>query len=365
MKTVVFLAGARPNYMKIFPVWKAAAAARLPIRQVLVHTGQHYDELMSDVFFSDFEMEKPTHFLGVGSGPHGLQTAKVLIALEELFTQDRPDLLVVVGDVNSTMAGALAAVKLGVPVAHIESGLRSFDRSMPEEINRLVTDAVSDLLLTSCRDADKQLLREGIPAEKIRFVGNVMIDSLVTLLPRAAASAKARDLGVQDRPFVLVTLHRPSNVDTPARLELLMANLAELSQQLPVVFPVHPRTRKMLDKTGIGAGAPGLVLTEPLSYLDFIALETRAALVLTDSGGIQEETSYLGIPCLTVRPNTERPITITEGTNRLLDTEKENLCAAAQAAIHQGRRSGPCPIEGWDGHAAARIVSALREQLGV
>jgi UDP-N-acetylglucosamine 2-epimerase (non-hydrolysing) len=365
MKTVVFLAGARPNYMKVFPVWKAAAAAHLPIRQVLVHTGQHYDELMSDVFFSNFEMEKPTHFLGVGSGPHGVQTAKVLIALEELFTRDRPDLLVVVGDVNSTMAGALAAVKLGVPVAHIESGLRSFDRTMPEEINRLVTDAVSDLLLTSCRDADKQLLREGIPASKIRFVGNVMIDSLVMLLPRAAASTKPRELEMQDRPFVLVTLHRPSNVDTPARLKLLMDNLVKLSQQLPVVFPVHPRTRKMLDQAGIGTGTRGLVLTEPLGYLDFIALETRAALVVTDSGGIQEETSYLGIPCLTVRPNTERPVTITEGTNRLLDPEKENLCAAAQAAIARDRRLGACPIEGWDGHAAARVVSALRDKLGV
>jgi UDP-N-acetylglucosamine 2-epimerase (non-hydrolysing) len=365
MKTVVFLAGARPNYMKVIPVWKAAAAARLPIRQVLVHTGQHYDELMSDVFFSDFEMEKPTHFLGVGSGPHGVQTAKVLIALEELFTRDRPDLLVVVGDVNSTMAGALAAVKLGVPVAHIESGLRSFDRTMPEEINRLVTDAVSDLLLTSCRSADEQLLREGIPASNIRFVGNVMIDSLVMLLPRVAASTKPRELGVQERPFVLVTLHRPSNVDAPARLKLLRDNLVELSQQLPVVFPVHPRTRKMLDQAGIGAGARGLVLTEPLSYLDFIALETRTALVVTDSGGIQEETSYLGIPCLTVRPNTERPITITEGTNRLLDPEKESLSAAARAALQRGRRLGACPIEGWDGQAAARIILALQEKLRV
>ncbi len=359
----ICVAGARPNLIKIKPVIDVLES--LGAKMTFVHTGQHYDELMSDVFFSDFEMEKPTHFLGVGSGPHGVQTAKVLIALEELFTRDRPDLLVVVGDVNSTMAGALAAVKLGVPVAHIESGLRSFDRTMPEEINRLLTDAVSDLLLTSCRSADEQLLREGIPASKIRFVGNVMIDSLVMLLPRVAASTKPRELGVQERPFVLVTLHRPSNVDAPARLKLLRDNLVELSQQLPVVFPVHPRTRKMLDQAGIGTGARGLVLTEPLSYLDFIALETRAALVVTDSGGIQEETSYLGIPCLTVRPNTERPITITEGTNRLLDPEKESLSAAAQAALQRGRRLGACPIEGWDGHAAARIILALQEKLGV
>jgi UDP-N-acetylglucosamine 2-epimerase (non-hydrolysing) len=365
MKRIAFLAGARPNYMKVFPVWKALAAAKLPIRQVLIHTGQHYDDLMSGVFFRDFEMEKPDYFLGVGSGPHGLQTAKVMIALEELFTKERPDLLVVAGDVNSTMAGALVAVKMGVPLAHIESGLRSFDRTMPEEINRLVTDSIADLLLTSCRDADQQLLRENIPASKIRFVGNVMIDSLVQLLPRAAAAAKPSELGVNGHPFILVTLHRPSNVDSPERLRLLMDSLKELARQLPVVFPVHPRTRKMLEQSGAASPASGLALTEPLSYLDFMALETRAALVITDSGGVQEETSYLGVPCLTVRPNTERPVTVTEGTNRLLDPEKESLCRAAQAAIESGPRKGPCRIEGWDGKAAQRIAQVLRETVGV
>ena len=365
MKQIAFLAGARPNYMKVFPVWKATAALRLPANQVLIHTGQHYDDAMSDVFFRDFEMEPPTHFLGVGSGPHGLQTAKVMMALEELFTQSRPDLLVVVGDVNSTMAGTLVAVKMGIRVAHIESGLRSFDRTMPEEINRLVTDAISDLLLTSCREADVQLLREGIPAAKIRFVGNVMIDSLVMLLARAQASNKPHELGLGARPFTLVTLHRPSNVDDPARLRLLMENLTALARQQTVVFPVHPRTRKMLEQAGLAGAVPGLVLTDPLSYLDFLALETRAALAITDSGGVQEETSYLGIPCLTVRPNTERPITVTEGTNRLLDPAKESLHAAAEAALQRGRRSGPCPIEGWDGQAAQRTAQALREQLGV
>jgi UDP-N-acetylglucosamine 2-epimerase (non-hydrolysing) len=365
MKKIAFLAGARPNYMKIFPVWKTVAAAKLPLQQILIHTGQHYDELMSGVFFRDFDMEKPTHFLGVGSGSHGLQTAKVMIALEELFAKDRPDLLVVAGDVNSTMAGALVAVKMGVPVAHIESGLRSFDRTMPEEINRLVTDAVSDLLLTSCRDADAQLQREGIPTSKICFVGNVMIDSLVMLLPRVKASRTPRNLGIEGRPFVLVTLHRPSNVDEPARLKLLMENLAELGRQFQVVFPMHPRTRKMLKQYGITAAAPGLLLTEPLSYLDFMALESQAALVITDSGGIQEETSYLGIPCLTVRPNTERPVTLTEGTNRLLDPEKESLSAAAQTALMTGRRKTPCVIEGWDGKAAQRITLALSKAVGV
>ena len=321
MTKLAFLAGARPNYMKIFPVWKAMAALELPLRQTLIHTGQHYDELMSGVFFREFEMDSPEHFLGVGSGPHGLQTAKVMIALEELFQKERPDGLIVAGDVNSTMAGALVAVKMGVPVAHIESGLRSFDRTMPEEINRLVTDALSDLLLTSCREADEQLRREGVPAAKIRFVGNVMIDSLVALLPRAQTSPKPRELGVQGQAFVLVTLHRPSNVDDPVRLALLMRELAELGRQVPVLFPVHPRTHKMLKAAGFSAATPGLRLTEPLSYLDFMALEAQAALVITNSGGVQEETSYLGVPCLTVRPNTERPVTITEGTNRLIDPE--------------------------------------------
>jgi UDP-N-acetylglucosamine 2-epimerase (non-hydrolysing) len=300
MRSIAFLAGARPNYMKVFPVWKNMAASGLPVRQVLIHTGQHYDEAMSDVFFRDFDMEKPTHFLGVGSGPHGLQTAKVMIALEELFARDRPDTLAVVGDVNSTMAGALVAAKMGIPVAHIEAGLRSFDRSMPEEINRIVTDAISDRLLLSCRDAEPHLQREGIAPDKIRFVGNVMIDSLISLLPRARASTRSRELGIDGTPFILVTLHRPSNVDQPERLALLMEGLIELGHRLPVVFPVHPRTRKMLDQSSFKSSA-GLILTEPLGYLDFLSLETRASLVITDSGGVQEETSYLGIPCLTVR----------------------------------------------------------------
>ena len=365
MKTVAFLAGARPNYMKVFPMWKAVAAARLPLRQILIHTGQHYDEAMSDVFFRDFEMEKPTHFLGVGSGPHGLQTAKVMIALEELFAKDRLDLLVVVGDVNSTLAGALVATKMGIPVAHVEAGLRSGDRSMPEEINRLATDAISDLLLTSCRDADQQLLREGVSAEKIQFVGNLMIDSLVLLLPKAVASTKPRELGVGDGPFVLATLHRPSNVDQPARLQLLMQGLTDLAQQMPVVFPVHPRTRKMLDQSGFRADGSRLIFTEPLGYNDFLALESRAALVITDSGGVQEETSYLGIPCLTVRPNTERPVTVTEGTNQLLDPETQSLAAAARAALVKGRRREPCSIDGWDGQAAVRIAGVIRDTLGL
>jgi UDP-N-acetylglucosamine 2-epimerase (non-hydrolysing) len=235
---------------------------------------------------------------------------------------------------------------------------------MPEEINRLVTDSISDLLLTSCRDADTQLLREGIPAAKIRFVGNVMIDSLIMLLPQAQASRKSAELGVDGSPFILVTLHRPSNVDEPKRLKSLMENLASLAQQLPVVFPVHPRTRKMLEQSGLAA-AHGIILTEPLGYLDFMGLESRAALVVTDSGGVQEETSYLGVPCITLRSNTERPVTITEGTNRLLDPQTESLEAAARAALDTGRKNGSCRIEGWDGKAASRIAAAIREKMGV
>jgi UDP-N-acetylglucosamine 2-epimerase (non-hydrolysing) len=365
MKTVAFLAGARPNYMKVFPVWKTMAAARPLVRQTLIHTGQHYDELMSDIFFRDFAMEKPTHFLGVGSGPHGLQTAKVMIALEELFTKDRPDLLVVVGDVNSTLAGALVASKMGIPVAHIEAGLRSFDRTMPEEINRIVTDSISDRLLVSCRDAEPHLQREGIPPARIRFVGNVMIDSLIALLPQAEASTLPQKLGVAGAPFVLTTFHRPSNVDEPGRLRTLMEGLVQLAGKLRVIFPVHPRTRKVLDQSAFRSTAPGLVLTEPLGYMDFLALEARAALVITDSGGVQEETSYLGIPCLTVRDNTERPVTITEGTNRLINPERESLAGAAELALQTGRRREPCPIEGWDGKAAQRITLALREMIGL
>jgi UDP-N-acetylglucosamine 2-epimerase (non-hydrolysing) len=301
----------------------------------------------------------------VGSGPHGLQTAKVMMALEELFSKDRPDALVVVGDVNSTMAGALVAVKMGIPVVHVEAGLRSFDRTMPEEINRIVTDAISDLLLLSCRDAEPNLLREGCAPEKIRFVGNVMIDSLVMLLPRAVASSRPRELGVGDGPFVLTTLHRPSNVDRPERLRLLMDALIQVSKQLPVVFPVHPRTRKMLAQLGLDNPGARLLFTEPLGYNDFLSLESRAALVLTDSGGVQEETSYLGVPCLTLRNTTERPVTVSEGTNRLINPDEEPLLPAAMAAMAKGRRPGPCPIEGWDGRAAERISAALKEFAGL
>lgn len=359
MKTIALLAGARPNYMKVFPVWRELHANHADLRPVLIHTGQHYDEAMSDIFFREFGMPAPDHFLGVGSGTHGAQTGRVMIALEEVLMKDRPSALVVVGDVNSTVAGALVATKLGVPVAHIEAGLRSRDRTMPEEINRLATDAICDLLLTPSRDADENLGGEGVPPEKIRFVGNVMIDSLVQLLPRAAESKILEAQNLKPRAYVAVTLHRPSNVDDPQRLRLIMDQLAEVAAALPVIFPVHPRTLKMLTAENRKSQIANLKLTPPLGYLDFLRLQSEAALVITDSGGVQEETSYLGIPCLTLRPNTERPVTISHGTNRLLDPAREPLREAARNAI-ASRPASPPQIELWDGKAAPRIVQELR-----
>lgn len=359
MKTICFLAGARPNYMKIFPVWKEMSSQHPLVKKVLVHTGQHYDEMMSGIFFREFSMPAPDFFLGVGSGSHGAQTAKVMVGLEELFLVNRPDILVVVGDVNSTLAGALVASKMGICLVHVESGLRSFDRTMPEEINRMVTDVLADLLLTSCREADKQLRKEGIPPEKIHFVGNVMIDSLNALLPLAKKTALKNQGEWAKGKFILVTLHRPSNVDNPVRLDLIFRGLCEIARKMPVVFPVHPRTRKNLAALNVGPFPPGLFLLDPLGYLDFIALEASASLVITDSGGVQEETTYLGIPCLTVRPNTERPVTITQGTNRLVNPEIEPLAPLALSAVLGGPRRSPCPIEGWDGQAGPRIAELL------
>ena len=362
MHNVALLAGARPNYMKIYPLWRVIHdqyANR--IKPIIIHTGQHYDPLMNDIFFRDLGMPKPDHFLGVGSGPHGSQTGRTMIAMEVLLEKNRPDLLVVVGDINSTVAGTLVAVKLGIPVAHVEAGLRSGDRTMPEEINRLVTDAISDVLLTPSRDANDNLLREGISPEKIHFVGNVMIDSLIRLLPEAQKSQILQKTKVNKGYYVAVTLHRPSNVDDPACLIRIMKALEEVATQHPVVLPLHPRTRKRLESVSYDPTQPRLKLVDPLGYLDFLCLESNAALVITDSGGVQEETTYLGIPCLTLRPNTERPITITHGTNRLLDPERDNLAHAAHESILTPPSAQA--IELWDGQAATRIVQILSDIL--
>jgi len=361
-KTIALLAGARPNYMKIYPLWREIRDHRSEhLQPVIIHTGQHYDPLMNDVFFQDLGMSQPDHFLGIGSGTHGVQTGRAMIALEELFIKQRPDMLVVVGDVNSTVAGALVAVKMSIPVAHVEAGLRSGDRTMPEEINRLATDAICDLLLTPSRDADTNLLREGIAPEKIHLVGNVMIDSLVHLLPQAEKSNILETTGVTKGNYVAVTLHRPSNVDDPNNLINIINALEVVASDIPVVFPVHPRTHKMLMASHSNIERLKSTIIAPLGYLDFLKLESSAALVITDSGGVQEETSFLGIPCLTLRPNTERPITITQGTNRLVNPATEPLAALAKETLRLPRRTSP--IEWWDGKAAVRILDVLEKYL--
>ena len=337
-----------------------AAMAKRPeqFTQVLVHTGQHYDYNMSQVFFEELEMPAPDEFLNVGSGSHAAQTAAVMTAFEPVLIRHRPDWVIVVGDVNSTLACALVCSKLGVRVAHVEAGLRSGDRTMPEEINRLLTDQISDLLFTPSRDGDENLLREGIPPARIRLVGNVMIDTLVKMLPKALSQPALEEANISPGAYVLVTLHRPSNVDDPAVLREILQALAEISRKQPVVFPMHPRTRKRIQDSGIKLPNSSLHLIEPLGYLGFLAAMKGAALVLTDSGGVQEETTYLGIPCLTARPNTERPITITCGTNRLVASKCGHILEAVEKSMSGTRRECVKP-ELWDGNASERIADAF------
>lgn len=342
--------------MKIAPIIRAISAKNPDVEQILVHTGQHFDEKMSDVFFRELELPKPDEHLGISGGSHAAQTAKIMMEFEPVLLRHNPDWLVVVGDVNSTVACALVASKLGIPIAHVEAGLRSRDRGMPEEINRLVTDAIADLLLTPSPDGDENLLSEGVPAEKIACVGNVMIDSLVRALPKIEQSDILTRMDLPKGEYVLATLHRPSNVDEPKMLAELIAALNIVSETLPVIFPVHPRTRARLKDNNIEV-AEGIRMVDPLGYFDFMGLMKSAKVVMTDSGGVQEETTYLGVTCLTVRPNTERPITIDEGTNRLVQPGKETLLEAwndIQANPPQPR----CP-KLWDGKAAERIADCL------
>lgn len=352
---ILHVVGARPNYMKVAPII-AAMRRRGGFEQTLVHTGQHYDHRMSQVFFDDLDLPDPDDHLEVGSGTHAEQTARILLAFEPVVIARRPDWVFVVGDVNSTAACALVCVKLGVRVAHVEAGLRSFDRSMPEEINRLLTDQIADLLFTPSPDGDENLLREGVDPLKIHRVGNVMIDTLVRLLPKAKSRPILHDLGLEPQGYYLVTLHRPSNVDQPQTLAEILSALEALARRKPVIFPVHPRTRERM--RSLGLDAPGVRFTEPLGYLDFLALEASAGLVLTDSGGMQEETTYLGVPCLTARPSTERPITITEGTNRLTASTRDAILAAA-AEVEAAAAGRPRPPALWDGRAAERITEVM------
>jgi len=348
---IAHVVGARPNFMKMAPVHRALYGRA---DQLLIHTGQHYDRNMSDVFFEQLGIGDADINLDVGSASHAQQTAQVMMRIEPVLLEHRPDVLLVYGDVNSTMAATVVAAKLGIKVAHVEAGLRSFDRTMPEELNRLVTDQLADILLTPSRDADENLEREGVAREKIFFVGNVMIDTLVRLLPVAESQLRASALAPWlDRDYILVTLHRPSNVDEPEHLRRIVGVLADLAREVPVLFPVHPRTRARIENA-----PPELHLVEPLGYLEFLALQRKAKLVITDSGGVQEETTFLGVPCLTARENTERPITVTCGTNILVGRDVERLRSEARAILGGNAKRGSVP-ELWDGRAAERIANIL------
>jgi UDP-N-acetylglucosamine 2-epimerase (non-hydrolysing) len=365
MIKVITVVGVRPNFMKVAPILKEMDRRKNEFTPVLVHTGQHYDEKMSDAFFRDLDMPKPDIHLGAGSGSHAQQTASVMIKFEPVVLSEKPDWVVVVGDVNSTLACALVCAKLHVKVAHVEAGLRSRDRTMPEEINRLVTDQISDLLLTPSNEATTNLLTEGLPAERIRFVGNVMIDSLNAQLKQAASSTIRADLNLDGKDYAVLTLHRPSNVDSRQTLERIIAALGYISEWLPIIFPVHPRTRKAIMDFGLDAMLDkftNIKLIEPLGYIDFLQLYSGSRLVMTDSGGIQDETTALSIPCLTLRENTERPITVEMGTNLVVGTDPERIINAAKEALSVPKdvfkvRKPPL----WDGRTAERIVQAIWE----
>ncbi len=358
MTQVLCVVGARPNFMKIAPVMAALRDAGISAQ--LLHTGQHYDAAMNDSFFADLGIPRPDHHLEVGSASHAVQTAEVMKRFEPVLDQVRPRSVLVVGDVNSTIACALVAAKRGVRVIHVEAGLRSFDRTMPEEINRVLTDQISDLLFTTETSALANLVREGIDAARVHFVGNVMIDTLHRNLERAVPSRDT--LGESRAAYAVLTLHRPSNVDHPVTLRALLEGVAEINRRLPVVMPLHPRTRGNIEKFGLAGLLDGVRVLPPIGYLEMLGLMRDARLVLTDSGGIQEETTALGVPCLTLRDNTERPITLTEGTNTLVGSNPDAILAAFADILQNGGKAGRIP-EYWDGRAAARIADILSDWL--
>jgi UDP-N-acetylglucosamine 2-epimerase (non-hydrolysing) len=356
---IVHVVGARPNFMKVAPVMSAISQLR-HFDQTLVHTGQHYDANMSDIFFQQLGIPAPDINLGIGAGSPVAQTAQIMLRFEEIVATEKPGLTLVYGDVTSTIAAALVSVKNGIPVGHVEAGLRSRDRSMPEEINRLLTDQISNILFTPSEDGSQNLVREGVDARRVYFVGNVMIDTLVRLLPQA----KRPEIQIPEK-YVLVTLHRPSNVDEPTELRRIAETLVELSRKIPVIFPVHPRTRQKLMQFDFSArAAKGFTLIEPVGYLEFLALQRNATAVITDSGGIQEETTFLGVPCITVRENTERPITVKSGTNVLVGRDMRRLTTEVDRILGGDAKRGTIPAL-WDGRAGERIAEILAKEFNI
>lgn len=358
MKQVISVVGARPNFMKVAPIHRAFEQRKGEFTHRIVHTGQHYDAAMSDAFFTDLNMPQPSWYLGVGSSSHAQQTAAVMTGLEDVFNGEKPDYVVVVGDVNSTLAAALVSVKMGIRTGHVESGLRSGDMSMPEEVNRRATDAVVDDLFVTEQSGLDNLIREGHAPHTIHFVGNTMIDSLLYALPQAEASPVTSQLGLSSTPYALVTLHRPSNVDDPSQLKTLLFMLQSISERISLVFPVHPRTRQRLSSLGVPLNSSKLHLIDPVGYIDFLSLMKGAQFVLTDSGGIQEETTALQVPCITARTTTERPSTTTIGSNRLVNPTSEAIEAAIADVLEGRARKGMVPPL-WDGQAATRIVNTI------
>ena len=358
---VILVVGARPNFMKIAPI--SAELKKRNIDQILLHTGQHYDDNMSKVFFEDLGMPQPDIYLGIGSGSHAYQTAKVMVEFENVCREHKPSMVVVVGDVNSTVACSLVCAKERIPCAHVEAGLRSFDRDMPEEINRLVTDAIADYLLTPSPDGDDNLRNEGVSEERIVRVGNVMIDSLLNNINKTKSSQIHHELGISGQIYAVLTLHRPSNVDDKSAFMRILDALEEIGKRITIVFPLHPRTKNRAEEFGLTERIeriPNIVMTGPAGYLDFIALMAKARLILTDSGGLQEESTALGIPCLTLRENTERPITVIEGTNTIVGNDTQVIIDAAMDVLDTGGKSGRVP-DLWDGNTSQRIANLIEE----
>lgn len=362
MKKIHLVVGARPNFMKMAPLYKEFSKFPKEFSVKLIHTGQHYDERMSKFFFNDLGLPEPDEYLEVGSGSHGVQTAKILERYEEVLLRDKPDLVIVAGDVNSTIACGLDAAKLHIKVAHLEAGLRSFDRSMPEELNRLMTDAISDYLFTPSPDGDTNLLNEGVDQKKIFNVGNIMIDSLIQHTKKAHNSNILSQHKLKKNNYALITLHRPSNVDIKEGLDIIISAFEEIAKEITLVFPIHPRSKKQIETFGMTDRVEkikNLILLPPIGYYDFMKLQMDAKFILTDSGGIQEESTYLGVPCLTLRPNTERPITITEGTNKLVKLNSAEIIDEAKKIINGAMKKGKIP-DNWDGKTAQRIVEIFK-----